>query len=46
MEMARRIASAAGEKGELIVVPGLSHNGPYLKPTDVYWGPIVKRILG
>jgi len=45
LEMPRRIAEACGEWGELVVVSGLSHNGPYLKPGDSYWGPIVERVL-
>jgi len=45
VEMARRIAEACGENGELIVVSGLGHNEPYLRPTEEYWGPIVERAL-
>jgi alpha-beta hydrolase superfamily lysophospholipase len=45
LEMARRIASACGERGELVVASRLVHNEPYLKPTDAYWGPIVERVL-
>ncbi len=45
IDMARRIASAGGERAELIVVLGLTHNEPYLRPTDGYWGPIVERVL-
>jgi hypothetical protein len=45
VEMARRIASACIERGELVVVSGLTHNEPYLRPTDAYWGPIVERAL-
>jgi len=45
MEMARRIARACGERGELVVVSGPTHNEPYLRPTDAYWGPIVERVL-
>jgi alpha-beta hydrolase superfamily lysophospholipase len=41
LKMPRRIAKACGDRGELIVVAGLAHNEPYLKPTDAYWGPIV-----
>lgn len=41
--MARKIASACG--GELVVAYGLSHNEPYLKPTDAYWGRVVERVL-
>lgn len=41
LKMPRRIAKACGDRGELIVVAGLAHNEPYLKPTDAYWGSIV-----
>jgi alpha-beta hydrolase superfamily lysophospholipase len=44
VQMARRIASACG--GDLVVVAGLSHNEPYLKPTEAYWGPIVAKAIG
>jgi alpha-beta hydrolase superfamily lysophospholipase len=43
VEMARRIADACG--GELVVVQGMTHNEPYLRPTEAYWGPIVERAL-
>lgn len=42
LKMPRRIAKVCGERGELIVVAGLAHNEPYLKPTDAYWSPIVE----
>ena len=45
VDMARRIAESCGEWGELIVVSGLAHNEPYLKPSDLYWGPVVERML-
>jgi hypothetical protein len=45
MEMARRIVAACPGNGELIEVHGLTHNQPYLRPTDAYWGPIVERVL-
>jgi hypothetical protein len=45
MEMAQRIASACRDQGELVIASGLTHNEPYLKPTDAYWGPIVQRVL-
>jgi alpha-beta hydrolase superfamily lysophospholipase len=38
--MARRIADACGERGELLVVNGWGHAEPYKRPTDKYWGPI------
>jgi alpha-beta hydrolase superfamily lysophospholipase len=44
VQMARRIASACS--GDLVVVAGLSHNEPYLKPTEAYWGPIVAKAIG
>jgi len=45
MEMPRRIVDACGKRGELVTVAGLSHNEPYLRPGDDYWGPIVERVL-
>jgi hypothetical protein len=44
VSMARRIAGAAGERGELVVVRGLGHNEPYLRPTEAYWGAVVERV--
>ena len=41
-EMGRRIAEACG--GELLVVAGLGHNEPYLRPTEGYWGVVVERV--
>ncbi len=41
LEMPHKIVASCGEWGELIVVAGLAHNEAYLKPTDVYWRPIV-----
>ena len=46
VEMARRIAAAAGERGELVAVRGLGHNEPYLRPTEAYWGAVVERAMG
>jgi uncharacterized protein len=45
IEMAQRITTACGLWGELIVVPGLSHNEPCLRPTGAYWDPIAERVL-
>jgi len=42
VEMARRIAEACGDRCELVVVPGLAHNEPYLRPTEAYWGPVLQ----
>jgi uncharacterized protein len=45
LEMPRRIADACGGWGELVVVRDLNHNGPYLRPSDSYWIPIVDRLM-
>jgi len=45
VEMAMKIATACGDRGELVVASGLRHNEPYLKPTDAYWAPVVERVL-
>jgi uncharacterized protein len=42
VSMAQRVYQACGEDGELIVIPGLSHNEPIVAPTVSYWGPIVQ----
>jgi len=42
VEMARRVAQACGDRCELVVVPGLTHNEPYLRPTEAYWGPVLR----
>ncbi|MDP9050124.1 MAG: alpha/beta fold hydrolase [Acidobacteriota bacterium] len=44
VEMARKIASACG--GDLVIVHGLRHVDPYLRPTDVYWGALLERVRG
>ncbi len=43
VEMARRIAEAC--RGELVVASGLTHNEPYLRPTEAYWGVVVERVM-
>jgi pimeloyl-ACP methyl ester carboxylesterase len=42
VSMAERVVAACGERGELVVVRGLSHNAPIFNPTDVYWRPVVE----
>ena len=44
VKMARQIAKACGSRCELAVVPGQTHNEPYLKPTEAYWGPVLQWI--
>jgi uncharacterized protein len=45
LEMPRRITEACGRWGELIVVPGLGHDEPYLTAANAYWRPVLERIL-
>ena len=42
LSMAERVAKACGGRGELLVIPGVSHNAPIFSPTDEYWGPIAE----
>jgi uncharacterized protein len=42
VSMAKRAAEACGERGELLVINGLSHNEPIFNPTEIYWRPIVE----
>jgi len=43
--MAKRIAEACMQNGELIVVSGLAHNEPIFAPTEDYWRPIAKWLM-
>jgi hypothetical protein len=45
LEMPRRITKACGSWGELIIMKGLAHNGPYLAAAETYWRPVIERIL-
>jgi pimeloyl-ACP methyl ester carboxylesterase len=38
VSMARRVAAACNGRGELIVIPGVTHNQPIFLPTRDYWG--------
>jgi len=42
LSMARRVAEACGERGDLMVAHGLSHNAPIFAPTREYWGRVVE----
>jgi pimeloyl-ACP methyl ester carboxylesterase len=44
VSMARKVAEACGERGQLIVVKGLSHNAPIFAPDATYWQPIAEWI--
>jgi hypothetical protein len=45
LEMPRRIAQACGAWGELIVVKGFAHHEPYMTAAEMYWRPVIERIL-
>jgi alpha-beta hydrolase superfamily lysophospholipase len=40
LSMAKQVADASGERGQLIVLKGLFHNEPIFFPTKAYWGPV------
>jgi pimeloyl-ACP methyl ester carboxylesterase len=42
VSMAERVAMACGGRGELLVIPGISHNAPIFEPTEDYWEPIAE----
>jgi uncharacterized protein len=42
LAMAEKIAAACGDRGELVVVSGMSHNEPYVRPTQEYWGRVLE----
>ena len=42
LSMADRVAKACGGRGELLVIPGMSHNAPIFEPTEEYWEPIAE----
>lgn len=42
--MARRLAEAAGTRGELVVVTGFAHDEPYRRVRQEYWGVVVERV--
>ena len=44
VSMAKRVVEASGPLGELIVVNGLAHDGPYSDPTEIYWQPIAEWV--
>lgn len=44
LSMAERVAKACGAKGELLVIPGMSHNAPIFESTEEYWEPIAEWV--
>ncbi len=46
VSMAERVAAACGQRSELLVIGGLSHNEPIFNPTEIYWRPVVEWAMG
>ena len=44
LSMAEGVAKACGAKGELLVIPGMSHNAPIFESTEEYWEPIAEWV--
>jgi pimeloyl-ACP methyl ester carboxylesterase len=44
LSMAERVAEACGDRGRLIVIPGVTHNLPIFAPTEEYWRPIAEWV--
>ena len=44
VSMAKRVADACGQRGELIVIKNLSHNEPIFAPAATYWQPIAEWV--
>ena len=42
--MAQELHGQCGEAAELVLVPGMGHNEPYLLPKLAYWGPVLRWI--
>jgi fermentation-respiration switch protein FrsA (DUF1100 family) len=45
LAMAKQVADAAGDRGQLIVLKGLFHNEPIFFPTKAYWDPVAEWML-
>jgi alpha-beta hydrolase superfamily lysophospholipase len=45
VSMAKRVAAACNGRGQLIVLPGLTHNQPIFIPTKDYWGRVADWIF-
>ena len=44
LSMATRVAEACGERGELMIISGVSHNAPIFAPMEEYWKPIAEWV--
>jgi len=45
VRMAAELAGFCGSHCELVIVPDVSHNEPFYRPRESYWGGIVARFL-
>ncbi len=43
-EMARQLGSSCRSACEVIIIPGLSHNGPMDRPEPNYWSLVISRL--
>jgi pimeloyl-ACP methyl ester carboxylesterase len=43
--MAAELDSLCGGQSEIVLVPRLTHNEPFYRPSMSYWGPIVAHVL-
>ena len=41
---AQEMAEACGARCELVVVPGVTHNGPIFAPRMEFWGAVIERL--
>ncbi len=42
--LARDLAEACGSRGELILVPDVSHDDPIFRPSYTFWGSVLDRL--
>lgn len=43
-DMARQLGSSCGSDCEVIIIPGLAHNGPMYRPQPDYWSLVTSRL--
>ena len=43
-EMARQLGASCKSDCEVIIIPGLSHNGPRYRPQPKYWSLVTSRL--
>ncbi len=45
MQMGQELLSCCGSRADFLVLPARSHNEPFYKPKQEYWGPIISWLL-